>query len=48
MLEIDCRRCRHFDEDNDCCNVYGNDPERAVKACADDGFKEYCCLRLMR
>ena len=43
MLMIDCRRCKHFDAGNDCCDIYGGDPRKAVKACADNGFKEYCC-----
>lgn len=39
MLEIDCRKCANLGED--CCLKYGADPEKAVKACAADGFCNY-------
>lgn len=39
--EIDCRKCENCDMQNDRCAIYGNDPEKAVKACAANQFKHY-------
>lgn len=39
MLEIDCRKCSNLGEDR--CRKYGADPDKAVKACAADGFTNY-------
>lgn len=41
MLEIDCRRCKNCDTEHDCCSLYGDDPEKATKCCADNNFKDY-------
>ena len=41
MLEIDCRVCANVDMKVDLCKVYGNDPDKAVKNCANDGFKNF-------
>lgn len=41
MLEIDCRECLNCDMKNARCKLYGNDPEKAARACAADGFKGY-------
>lgn len=42
MLKIDCRNCENCDMAHDRCSIFGNDPKKAVKACADNGFKDYC------
>lgn len=42
MLEIDCRTCGNCDMDRGRCKLYGDDPQKAVKACADNGFRNYC------
>lgn len=39
MLEIDCKKCDKCTGEG--CICYGNDADKAVKACADDGFKNY-------
>lgn len=39
MLEIDCRKCDKCTGYS--CKVYGDDATKAVKQCANDGFKEY-------
>lgn len=39
MLELDCRKCSNLGEDG--CRKYGADPDKAVKACAADGFRHY-------
>ena len=39
MLEIDCRKCNKCTGTS--CLCYGDDADKAVKACADDGFKNY-------
>lgn len=41
MIEIDCRKCVNADKEADCCRVYGNNPNDAVKKCANDGFENY-------
>lgn len=42
MLEIHCKRCANLGDDE--CRKYGKDPDKATKACADDGFKNYIVL----
>lgn len=42
MLEIDCRTCENCDMDRGRCKLYGDDPQKAVKACAGNGFRNYC------
>lgn len=39
MLEIDCRKCDKCTGES--CVCYGSDVKNAVKACANDGFKNY-------
>ena len=39
MIEIDCRKCSNCT--GAACVIYGNDPDKAVKDCAADGFKNY-------
>ena len=39
MLEMDCRKCQNCTGTR--CIKYGDNATKAVKACADDGFKEY-------
>ena len=41
MLEIDCRKRINVDMENQCCKLYGSDPETAVKKCASNGFGDY-------
>lgn len=41
MIEIDCRKCVNADKEADCCRVYGNNPDVAVKKCANDCFENY-------
>lgn len=44
MIEIDCRKCGNLATDmggTSKCKVYGPDCEKATKACAADGFKNY-------
>lgn len=38
-IEVDCRKCVNLQ--NDSCIPYGNDPNVAVKRCADDCFFAY-------
>lgn len=38
-LEIDCRKCANCTGNE--CKEYGNDANKAVAACAKDGFKKY-------
>ena len=38
-LEIDCRKCANCTGNE--CKEYGNDANKAVAACANDGFKNY-------
>jgi len=40
-FEIDCRKCDNCDMEIGCCKLYGNDPEKAVKACAANCFAGY-------
>ena len=39
MFEIDCRKCNKCTGDG--CICYGNDADKAVKACANDELKNY-------
>ena len=39
MLEIDCRKCDKCTGKS--CICYGNDADKAIKECANDGFKNY-------
>lgn len=39
--EIDCRKCENCDMKNGRCVIYGDDPEKATKACAANMFKNY-------
>ena len=41
MIEIDCRKCVNADLEADCCKLYGNDPDTAVRECAADEFVNY-------
>lgn len=41
MIEIDCRKCVNADLEADCCKLYGNDPDTAVRECASDEFVNY-------
>lgn len=38
MIEIDCRKCVNADLEADCCKLYGNNPDTAVRECAADEF----------
>ena len=38
---IDCRKCSNCDIKNDCCKIYGSDPEKAVAECASKNFGAY-------
>ena len=38
MIEIDCRKCINADLEADCCKLYGNNPDTAVRECAADEF----------
>ena len=39
MREVDCRKCNKLTSEG--CRKYGNDPNKAVKECANDNFKNY-------
>ena len=41
MIEIDCRKCVNADLEADCCMLYGNNPDTAVRECAADEFVNY-------
>ena len=41
MIEIDCRKCVNADLEADCCKLYGNNPDTAVRECAADEFVNY-------
>lgn len=41
MIEIDCRKCANADLEADCCKLYGNNPDTAVRECAADEFVNY-------
>lgn len=40
MKQIDCRMCRNCDPVVG-CKKYGEDKEKAMKACADNGFRDF-------
>lgn len=41
MLKINCRICRNCDLKNSRCKLYGSDPAKAARRCADAGFANY-------
>ena len=41
MMKPNCRSCYHGVLNQDCCDVYGNDPSMSVTNCALDGFRYY-------
>lgn len=40
-VEVECRKCKNCDLENDRCRVFGSDPVKAVKACAKHDFRMY-------
>jgi hypothetical protein len=40
-IEVDCRKCANYDRENDCCILYGKDPEKACSMCAEQSFRGY-------
>lgn len=47
-IEVDCRICENCDLKNDCCKLYGSDPEKATKSCAEHGFVGYRPINKMK
>ena len=41
MIKLNCRSCFHCITNQDCCDIYGDDPSMAVTNCAVDGFRNY-------
>ena len=41
MIYIECKKCINCDIENDCCKLYGSDPNEAVVKCASDAFRGY-------
>lgn len=41
VIEVDCLKCENCDPENDCCKLYGSDPQEAAKRCADRYFRGY-------
>lgn len=39
MIRVNCRRCRNCTGEE--CKLYGDDPVKAAKNCAHDGFVNY-------
>lgn len=41
MKEVDCRMCKNLIDKENGCKLYGNNPDEAVKKCADNNFRNY-------
>lgn len=39
MIEVNCNKCVNCTGDS--CKKYGSNADKAVRACADDNFKNY-------
>lgn len=40
-IEVDCTKCENCDLENDCCKLYGSDPQEAARRCAARYFRGY-------
>ena len=45
VIDVDCRKCENVDFENDCCTLYGKDPDVAVRRCIRDRWVNYNPVR---